>query len=139
MNDNIFMRASRDKLRFRLPIGDLNVEQLWDLPLTAQFGHVSLDTVARNINHALQEAEEESFVDGARNPEKSRLSLQLDILKAIIAEKIAARDRIEKARKNNEHKQRLLAALENKEELALSEMSIEDIRKAIEEIDSYLP
>src|SRR5688500_16288374 len=98
--NDLFITAARSKYRFPSIRGDLAVEQLFDLPLTAK-GGFSLDAVARETNKRLKEQTEESFVDTRSNPLKAELSDKLEIAKAVIAirqaEAEAARARAERA------------------------------------------
>lgn len=124
---DIFAQATAAKLRFTSAKGQLSVEQLWDLPLTTKAaGSVDLDTLAKAVNREIKAAEEESFVVSSRRP-KSLDVLRLDILKYIIAEKLAAqrelRDSVEKAEK----KKKLLEALAKKGEDKLNSMSEKEL------------
>lgn len=78
--ENIFIAASRIKLRFSTNKGELSVEELWDLSLT------SLDNIARSINKQLKDSEEESFIKKKSNAD-ANLTIALEILKAIISTK----------------------------------------------------
>ena len=46
MTDELFIKAARKKFRFPSKVGMLNVENLWDLPLTSA-NKASLDDTAR--------------------------------------------------------------------------------------------
>lgn len=81
---DIFEKASRQALRFASTVGELTTEQLWHLPLTSK-NKACLDGIARNIYSELKGLEEVSFVESKPDPRKSTLSLQLDIVKHIIA------------------------------------------------------
>lgn len=128
---DIFERASRAALRFSSSIGDLTTEQLWDLPLTAKSERPNLDKLARAVNSELKSIEEGSFVNTKPDPRKSELELKLDILKHVIAAKIATAEAAEKAAENAERKRKLLGALAAKEESELAGMSREQIEAEI--------
>lgn len=128
---NIFERASRSKLRFSSPIGDLTTEQVWDLPLTARGDKPNLDSIARATNAELKGIAEESFVTEVPDPRRDELDLKLEILKHVIASKIAARAAAEKAAATAERKRKLLGALAAKEEAELAGMSREQIEAEI--------
>jgi hypothetical protein len=132
---SIFEQASRAKCRFPSIRGLLSVEDLWDLPLTARNG-LDLNSVAKAVNAELKLADEESFVETTNNPAKVGLQLQMDIVKHVIAVRIKEAE----DRKNREQRlaerQRLLAALEQKQDESLRGMSAEDILKRIAEIDN---
>ncbi len=126
---NIFETASRQKLRFPSPRGDLNVERLWELPLTTtKSDGVSLDTVARAVNIDLRGVTEDSFVETAPNPMKATYALQLDILKHIIAvrqaenaTKLAKKDAADEVARLKE----ILAARKDDEAKAMDSAAIE--------------
>lgn len=130
----IFETASRKKLRFPTAIGDLTVEQIWDLPLTATNDRTNLDGLARETNRELKSLAEESFVDEKPDPRKDDLALKLDILKHVIGIRLAERDAAKKSVENAERKKRLLAALAAKDEQDLAGMSREDIEAEIAKI-----
>lgn len=131
---NIFERASRNKLRFATSIGELTTEQLWDLALTARGERPDLDKIARAVNSELRDIAEGSFVNLKPDPRKADLELKLDILKHVIAAKVAIAEAAEKAAENAERKRKLLAALSAKEDAALAGMSREEIEAEIAKI-----
>src|SRR5262245_27964224 len=128
---SIFERATRQKLRFASSVGDLNVEQLWDLNLTAKADKPDLDKLARAVHAELKGIEDGSFVDIKPDPRKGELELKLDILKRIIEVKKADKAAAEKRAENAEQKRRLLAALDSKKEAELAGMSKEQLEEAI--------
>jgi hypothetical protein len=132
---NIFERASRAKLRFASDVGELTTEQLWDLPLIGKGGRPDLDTVARTVNTELKSIVEGSFVETTPDPRKTELELKLEVVKHIIASKIAAQEIAKKAAETAERKRKLLSALANKEEQTLAGMSKEEIEAEIAKLD----
>ena len=135
---DIFERASKCKLRFESEmIGEITTEQLWDLPLTAPRQHnVDLDKLARGVHNELKAIEDGSFVDIKPHPRKGILELKLDILKHIIAAKIADRAAAEKAAENAERKRRLLHALADKQDAELQGMTKEQSEAEIAKLDA---
>lgn len=133
---DIFERASRAKLRFASPVGDLLTEQLWDLPLAAKGERPNLDQMARHVFSELKSLEEGSFVELKPDPRKTELELKLDILKHVIAAKLEAKATAEKAAENAERKRKLLAALASKEEAELVGMTKEQIEAEIAKLDA---
>ena len=129
---NIFEVASRKKFLYDTEIGQLNTEQLWDLPLQSKRdGRADLDKTARVIFQELKGLEETSFVDTAPNPRKADLEVKLEIVKHIIAVKQAEnKAAVEKAEKA-ERKRKLLEALANKEDQELAGKSREQLEAEI--------
>lgn len=123
----IFERASKQQLRFQSTKGNLTTEDLWELSLQ------SLDSLARGVNKALKEANEESFIS-TKTKSNTELELKLDILKHIIADKIADQE-AKKAKAERAQEldmlQSLLAKNKNKE---LKSLSSEEILKRIADL-----
>lgn len=133
---DIFERAARAKFRFPSTKGDLNTEQLYDLPLTSKTVGFSLDDVAKRINADLKAATEESFVAVATNPARGELTAKLDVVKAVIAYKIAENERRRTAANKAAEKQFLLDLLDKKRGDALGELSIEEIQARLNALES---
>lgn len=123
----MFEKASRLKLRFDTSRGNISAEDLWDLPLESTTGKVCLDSVARDIDRDLKSAEEVSFVTPAAKKDEVN-QLRLEIVKHIIAVKIAERDAASKARERAEQKQRILALISEKEDKALADKPLEELK-----------
>lgn len=132
---NIFERAARTKLRFSSVVGDLSTEQLWDLPLTAKGSRVSLDNLAKAVNRELKSSEEESFVETPSKAD-SEMRLRLDILKHIIADKLARKEAADKRAEKAAEKEKLLRLLERKQEEALEELSAEELEARLAALDN---
>lgn len=131
---SIFEQASRMALRFESARGALTVESLWQLPLQSKSGF-DLDTIAKGINAQLKATEEESFVTTNASPQTALRSLQLDILKHIIAvrkqENADALAKVNKAAK----RAKLIEQLGKRQDAALEGMSEEEIKKQLAELD----
>lgn len=123
----MFDIATRKKLRFDSNVGDLSVEDLWDLNLTG--GKASLEGVAKTINRLLKQEEEESFVTPKVNKVKDELTLKLDIVRHIINIKIKEKEEKEKAAENKIFNEKLDAIIAKKQDAALENMSAEDLQK----------
>lgn len=131
---SLFKKAVQRKLRFKGINGLMNVEDLYDLPLTSS-GRNSLDNLAKSVNKILKESEEESFVTTTSRVDSDN-TLRLDILKEIIADKVAENEKARTAVEKKQQKQTLLALLANKqaeEQGALSKEEIEAQLKALDE------
>lgn len=136
---NIFETASRRKYRFSSSKGDLNVEQLWDLPLAitspTRDVKADLDTIARAINAEIKDLTEESFVAIKTDPRKADLETKLEVVKHIIGVKLKLQEDAKAAAERSEKRRKLVDALASKEDEALARMSREDILKQLSELD----
>lgn len=128
-----FEKAVRQKLRFPSIRGLLTTEDLWDLPLTSKNG-LDLNSVAQAVNAEVKASGEESFV-GEPTPASTVAVLKLDIVKAVIAVKIAERDAEVTRKQKREKRDRLLELLANKEDAALAELTPDQIREQLAALD----
>lgn len=128
-----FEKAVRQKLRFPSIRGLLTTEDLWDLPLTSKNG-LDLNSVAQAVNAEVKASGEESFV-GEPTPASTVAVLKLDVVKAVIAVKIAERDAEVTRKQKREKRDRLLELLANKEDAALAELTPDQIREQLAALD----
>lgn len=128
----MFEKASRDKYRFRTTKGIILTEDLWDLPLIHKV-HSSLDDVARTLNKALKESEEESFVE-KKSSINEILELKLSIVKYIIKVKLEEKEQAENVVLVKAKKEKILNILADKEDDTLKGKSAEDLKKMLNEL-----
>jgi hypothetical protein len=126
----MFETASRLKLRFPTFRGSVTVEDLWDMPLTDPSGHFSLDDVAKNLNRRLKNDIEESFV--VKNPKNATLELQFNIVKHVIATKLAEEAANQKQATNKKRNEKILAIMERKQDAALENQDMESLKAMLE-------
>lgn len=131
---SIFELATRNKYRFPSLKGELTVEQLWDLPLKAN-SSFDLDNVARTISRELRDSVEESFVSPTSNTGSTVLNNKLDIVKHIIKSKLDDKAKRETAAQNAKEKEKLLAILEQKDNIELNSLSREELLKRIDKLN----
>lgn len=125
----IFMLATRQKLRFPSCRGPLTVEQLWDMPLQSKsVPEFSLDDVAKQVNRDLKATGEQSFVSPDVGGENTKLALMLDIVKSVIAVKMAEQAATATRAANAAERQKLLGILADKQDEALKSMTPEQIQ-----------
>ena len=125
-----FEKASRLKLRFNSARGMLNVEDLWDLPLTSAKS-ANLDDIARDLHKRLQEGSAISFVNKA-SAANEELQLAFDIVKHVIEVRLAENQAAALARENAAKKQRILEILNERQDNALRSASEDELRKMLE-------
>lgn len=124
---NIFEQASREKLRFETPRGHVSVEDLWDLPLSSTSPNKpNLDDVARGIHKQLKESEEVSFVQPVTAKDGSAM-LGFEVVKHIIAVKMAERDAARLASDKAAQKQKIMGLIAQKQDEQLSSKSLEEL------------
>lgn len=132
--DNLFMKASRRKLRFDSTRGALTVEDLWDLPLTSSKGF-DLNAVGQTIIRELREHGEESLVTTSVDPRKGELELALEIVKTVIATKQADNAKALAASARREERAKILDALARKDDEALTTASRDELLDRLAKID----
>ena len=127
---NIFEYATRNKLRFASPRGELSVEQLWDVPLRSS-DDFNLNTIAKTTNKALKEISEESFVETKKTAKQIRLENALEVVKYVIDVKLEEEKAAETRAARKQEKEKLLAILAEKQAGKLSELSEKELQKRI--------
>ena len=129
-----FAAAARHSWRWPSVRGELLLEQLWQLPLQSSSGF-DLDTVAKTVKHVLTASTEESFVVATPHPKNAEHLGKLELVKFVIAEKLAAVDKAHKARIRAIERRRLLEALEHRENQELSSASKDQLLERLAALD----
>ena len=120
----MFEKASRLKLRFRVAAGLITTEDLWTLKLEV------LDSLAVNLNKEIDSTPEISFIRKKAVSKESELNkLRFEIVKRVIEVKLAEEESAEMAKLQKAKNSRLDEIIARKEEAALENMSIEDLKK----------
>ena len=124
---NIFEYAVRNKVRFPFK-GMISVEDLWDLSLT------NLDSIYKTLNKEIKQSEEESLLTIKTNVD-TELEVQIAIVKHIVSVKLEEQEAREKAAAKKAQKQKIMSIIATKEDEALQNSSVEDLRKMLDELD----
>lgn len=135
MATNLFEFATRNKLRFQSSKGELTVEQLWEVPLTAK-DDFNLDAIAKTANKAWKDISEESFVRTARTPEHTKRETTLEVVKYIINVKLNEETAAKKRADNKVEKDKLLHILAEKQDGKLSELTEKELQRRIAALES---
>ena len=130
MSDNMFIKASRQKLRFDTKKGQLGIEDLWDLPMTSKTGQANLDEIARGLFKQLKNGDDVSFVETAQKSDET-VQLKFDIVKHVIDVRLAENAAAASARQSSEKKQLILGIIAQKQNEKLAGASIEELQAMI--------
>ena len=125
--NNIFEYAVRNKVRFPFK-GLISVEDLWDLSVT------NLDSIYKTLNKQIKQSEEESLLTAKTNID-TKLEVQIAIVKHIVSVKLAEQEAREKAAAKKAQKQKIMSIIATKEDEALQNTSVEDLKKMLGELD----
>ena len=126
MTTNIFEYAVRTKVRFPFK-GMISVEDLWDLSLT------NLDSIYKTLNKQIKQSEEESLLS-VKTSVDTKLETQIAIIKHIVSVKLAEQEAREKAFAKKVQVQKLMSIVAEKEDEALRNSSIDDLKKMLDEL-----
>lgn len=132
---DLYKFAAQEQLRFSSVKGDLAVEQLFQLPLTSKSGF-DLDTVAKGINAKLREISEESFVSSNRNPQRTKLTAALEIVKDVIATREAEAKAATDKRAADDLRQRINDAIRAKKDQQLTSAPLEELEAQLRALDN---
>lgn len=124
--ENIFEYANRNKVRFPFK-GMISVEDLWDLSLT------NLDSIYKTLNKQVKQSEEESLLSTKASVD-TELEVQIAIVKHIVSVKLSENDAAEKASAKKAQKQKIMSIIATKENEALQNSSIDDLKKMLDEL-----
>lgn len=132
MEKNIFAEATRKKVRFSTGvIGDISVEQLWDLPLnTSKDDKPDLDKVSQIVLDEQEGSKRKSLVN-PRSEKNSLIDLKIEVLTYIIDVKTKEKELKELEIANKEKLEKLKAIREKKQDQSLEGLSLEEIDKEI--------
>ena len=135
--EKIFETGTRLRLRFTTTKGDVSIEDLWDMPLTAVGvnNKFDLDNLALSLENELGTTATKSFVKKTVN-KNGIIQLKFDIVKYIIEVKLAEAEVAKNAKEKKAKKTKLLELLAQKRDDALGAMSEEDILKELESLEA---
>lgn len=125
--ENIFEYTVRNKVRFPFK-GMISVEDLWDLSLT------NLDSIYKTLNKQVKQSEEESLLSTKASVD-TELEIQIAIVKHIVSVKLAEKEAAEKASAKKAQKQKIMSIIAEKQDEALQNSSIDDLKKMLDELD----
>ena len=125
---NNFEKATRLRLRFETSRGNLNVEDLWRLPLA------ELDKLAIALNKQLKESSEESFIK-AKSKDNKLLGLRFDIVKHIIETLLSEDEEKKKAADKRAKREQLLELIAKKKNQELEGKSLEELEAELTKLE----
>jgi hypothetical protein len=123
---NIFEYAAKNKLRFPFR-GNITTEDLYDL------SPANLDSIYKTLSREAKKNEEESLL-ADKSANDVQLGVKIDIIKYIVAEKLAATERMKKAAATKLQADKIRAVLAKKQDAALENMSQEELQKMLEDL-----
>lgn len=128
---NIFMEATKKKIRFETTKGMLSIEQLWDIPLTG--AGLNLDEIAQDLYARLEKNKSKSFV--SENPSVDpNIELGFNIVLAIIKRKKDDRDMAHEKAIIESKKRRIMEAITKKEDSQYDEVSLSELKEMLDKL-----
>jgi restriction endonuclease S subunit len=128
MTNNIFEYAVRNKVRFPFK-GMISAEDLWDLT------PANLDSIYKTLNKQVKQSEEESLLS-TKTSVDNELEVQIAIVKHIVSVKLAEQEAREKEAAKKAQKQKIMSIIATKEDEALHNSSVDDLRRMLDELDN---
>lgn len=126
---DLFKIANKKKYRFNYK-GVISVEDLWDLSVE------ELDKIYKSLKSMQKNASEESLLQTVSKEDKELLN-KIEIIKIVVTDKLAAKERAQKAASQRAQNQRILEIMADKQDAALKEKSIEELQSmlAVDDFD----
>jgi hypothetical protein len=120
----VYKIATKQKLRVPTPRGPLSVEQLWDLSIE------ELDILAVKLKEEYEGSGKKSFI--AKKSEKDKTAkLMFDVVLDILTTKADEAEAALEAREVKKHNEKIMDLIAKKQDEALSEKSIADLKKML--------
>lgn len=119
-----FLKASKMKLRFPTNVGELSMEQLWDIKLT------DLDQLAVALEKAYEESKGKSFLSKKSRKDRT-IKLQFNVALAILEARVEEQTKASNAQEKRAYNEKILGIIQNKKENELNDMSIEDLEEML--------
>lgn len=126
---DLFKIANKKKYRFNYK-GVISVEDLWDLSVE------ELDKIYKSLKSQQKNASEESLLQTVSKEDKELLN-KIEIIKIVVSDKLAAKERAQKTASQRAQNQRILEIMADKQDAALKEKSIEELQSmlAVDDFD----
>jgi hypothetical protein len=131
---SIFEQATRQKLRFDTPKGQLSVEDLWDLPLISNTGKANLDDLARDLDAEVKQEQKTSFVQPTQSGSNVLAELKFNIVLHIIQVRVEENRKRQDAEALTEKRRQIMAIIDRKQNEALEGQSLEDLQKLLQSL-----
>lgn len=125
---DLFKVATKKRYRFNFK-GQITVEDLWNLSVE------DLDKIYKNLKSQQKSAIEESLLQTV-SKEDRELNNKIEIIKTIVMDKLAAKERAMKAAEKKAQNQRILEIMADKQDAALKEKSIEELQAMLSRVDT---
>jgi hypothetical protein len=123
-----FSKATRQKLRFQTTLGNLLVEDVWDLSLQ------QLNQIAKALKKEIKTSENEEDFLNEKTEVDEKTQLRFDIVIEILNIKKAEAKEQKEAYSNKAKLQKLYELLERKQNAAMENLSTEEIQAQIDAI-----
>lgn len=123
--NDLFIEASRRKLRFNSTKGALDISDLWDVPLTF------LDNLAVALEEQIQKAGKKSFL-AKRSASTLELDISFEIVKYILETRVAENEAAKEKAKKQDEKAFLTGLLKEKQMDAIKSLTPEEIQSKLD-------
>lgn len=117
---DIFKYAVKNKIRFSYK-GICTVEDLYDIPLDG------LDRMYGELKKQQKNFGEDSLLN-KKSSEEKEVGIKIEIIENIVADRLADIDKAKKAQQTRERNRRIAQIIADKEDAALNDMSLEDLK-----------
>lgn len=125
----LFAQAVKKGITFKTERGNLNPQDVWQLPLAGNNGF-NLDTLSRQVLKKVRAVEEESLVTEVKVSTEDEL--RLEILKFIIEDKQAEKDAAKNAAETKAKREQLKELIAKKQNQAQEDKSLEELQEELQ-------
>lgn len=125
--EKLFEIGLRNKFRFEYK-GLITIEDLWDLRIE------QLDEIYMNLSNKLDKKNKERLLQN-KTKEQQVIEAKMEIVKYIFDAKIVEIENRKSAIAKKEQKQKLLQLINEKENEALKDKSVDELKKMLEDLE----
>lgn len=126
--ENLFIEASREKIRFSTTKGLLTVDDLWDLKLE------DLNRLAKSLNKQVKESGEEDFIKTKSSADK-KLELSFELVKYVIKVRLEEEEAKKLRKEKAQKRAQIRELIEKKAVENLEGKTIEELEKELALLD----
>lgn len=126
--ENLFIDASRERLRFKTSVGMVSTEDLWELRLE------DLDKLYKSLKKQSKEADEESLLKTKTAANKT-LDLQIEIVKYVVKVRLEEEEAKKLRKEKAQKRAQIRELIEKKAVENLEGKTIEELEKELALLD----
>jgi len=121
----MYKQVTRLKKRFTTRIGEVSVEQLWDLDINV------LDELAVSLKMQYNESGKKTSFLVAKSEKDKEIKLMFDVALDVLTTRVEEMEKENKKAEIKEHNQKILKLIKEKQDVDLGNQTVEELEKLL--------